>query len=420
VPCPDAGTPPPAEPPPAVPPPAGAACREPLTLSVPAWSITNSGVYVRPGDSVEIAASGRWRQNGMEVGPEGRGGGACPQGALGVRVGKFHDRQCVRAGARFMARRAGYLWFFQSSGDVNYDRQSGALQVTVTGGDRCSGMRPEGVLSVFDDPAFDKARLAQFEGVCGKIPVHFETDSPDDPRVQDYIRTFMGGDPAAFLRKVVLVGCAVNFPTPESVPAHYRNRDMRIVHYIGARKFGELGRPAYREGRATFWDFDLSFKPEELGDPGMKHYGRWGVVPEVLIHEMGHVLAPDGAVGTDSAGVPRWIQETYADMLCTKFGSCVATMDNPESWVLYGRKQPYCNGYIAGAPLFHTLEEQFPGFIHKLSTQILALGGGRRWPGTETVFNQITGRPFAAYYDQYLKDLAVTLDKPVAQCDFPD
>jgi hypothetical protein len=53
--------------------------------------------------------------------------------------------------------------------------------------------------------------------------------------------------------------------------------------------------------------------------------------------------------------------------------------------------------------LFHTLEEQLPGFIHELSTEILALGGARRWPGTETVFNRITGRPFAAYYAQYLR-----------------
>ena len=377
-------------------------------------------MYLRPGDSVAISAAGRWRQNGMEVGPQGRGGGDCPQGALAMRVGKFHDRQCVRAAHSFVAKRAGYLWLFQSSGDIHFDRQAGALQVTVKGGDRCSGIRPEGMLSVFDDPAFDRQRLAQFEPVCGKIPVHFETDSPDDPRVKDYIANFMGGDPQAFLRKVVLVGCAANYPTPESFPRHYRTRNMRIVHYLGARKWSDLGRPDHREGNATFWDFDLSFKPEELADPGMRHYGRWSVVPEVLLHEMGHVLAPDGAVGTDSAGVPRWLQETYADLLCTKFGACVGTMDNPESWVLYGRKHPYCDGYIAGAPLLHTLEEERPGFIHALSAQILTLGGNRRWPGTEPVFQQMMGRPFSGYYQEYLQRLAVMLSKPVAQCSFPE
>jgi hypothetical protein len=125
-------------------------------------------------------------------------------------------------------------------------------------------------------------------------------------------------------------------------------------------------------------------------------------------------------VGTDSAGVPRWIQETYADLLCTKVGACVATMDNPESWVLYGRKHPYCDGYIAGAPLLHTLEEEKPGFIHQLSAQILTLGGARRWPGTEPVFNQITGGAFSGYYSGYLQRLEITLAKPVAQCSFPE
>jgi hypothetical protein len=407
--------------PPATPapvPPAGAApCRDPVTRDIPAWSITNTGIYVRPGDSVRITATGRWRQNGTEVGPEGRGGGGCPQGALALRVGKFHDRQCVRAGAMVSPQREGYLWLFQNSMDIHHARQTGALKVTITGGDSCSGKRPEGMLSVFEDPAFDRNRLAAFEPVCGKIPVHFETDSPDDPRVKDYVQNFMGGDPAAFLRKVVLVGCAANFGSPEAFPPHYRNRDMRIVHYLGARKFGELGRAPYREGRAEFWDFDLSFKPEEL-EPN--HYGAWGPVPEVLLHEMGHVLAPDGAVGIDSAGVPRWVQETYADMLCTKFGSCIQTMDNPEHWVLYGRKQPYCDGYLAGAPLLHTLEEQQPGFIHKFSAQILMLGNARRWPGSEPVFRQIIGRGLAEYYPGYLRELSVTLDQPVAQCEFPE
>src|SRR5688500_19352794 len=43
------------------------------------------------------------------------------------------------------------------------------------------------MLGVFEDPAFDKSRLALFEPVCGKIPVHYETDSPNDPRVRDNI-----------------------------------------------------------------------------------------------------------------------------------------------------------------------------------------------------------------------------------------
>ena len=112
VPCPPATapTPPPTSPPvttptmpPATPapvPPAGAApCRDPVTRDIPAWSITNTGVYVRPGDSVRITAAGRWRQNGTRSGarrPRRRG---LPAGRAGLAGGQV-PRPAVRARRR--------------------------------------------------------------------------------------------------------------------------------------------------------------------------------------------------------------------------------------------------------------------------------------------------------------------------------
>jgi hypothetical protein len=385
-------------------PPREGPCLEAANVAIPAWGITNSGVFVHEGDAISITATGMWEREGAQLGPEGEGD--CG-GGLWLRVGKFHARQCVGEALDFTADRDGFLWFFQEGIGVGFDQQRGSLSVTISGGDSCSGQRPEGMLSVFEDPQFDLARLQEFEPVCGKIPVLFDTDSPDDPVVKAYIDEVMGGDPQAYLKQAVIVACAVNYATPE-LAAHHGNGTMRLVHYLGAEKWEELGRPKHTENGEEYWDFALSFKVEELSD--FQHYGEWGAVLDTMLHEAGHVMSPIGRV----EGMPRWLNETYADFLSAKVGYFGPSTDNPENWVLYGRQAPYCDGYGSGALFLDALDRRFPGFIHALSARIIE----GNWPGSDQVFEELTGVPLATLYDDYVAEYAITLKKPVAECDF--
>jgi hypothetical protein len=385
-------------------------CLDAVTLQIPAWGITNSGVFVHEGDVISIAATGMWEREGRELGAEGEG--ADCGGGLWLRVGKFHERKCVGKALDFSAERDGFLWFFQEGIAVGFDQQRGSLSVTISGGDSCSGQRPEGMLSVFDDPAFDLDRLKDFEPVCGNIPVLFDTDSPDDPAVKAYIADFLGGDPEAFLKKAVVVACAVNYATPK-LAAHHGMGTMRLVHYLGAQKWEDLGRPAHKGPNGEeYWDFALSFKPEELSD--LQHYGRWGAVADTLLHETGHVMSPIGRV----EGMPRWLNETYADFLSAKMGALAPSTDNPENWVLYGRQAPYCDGYGTGVLFLDALDRRFPGFIHELSARILEVNND--WPGSAQVFEELTGVPLAKLYDDYVSGYELTLKKPVSECEFPE
>jgi hypothetical protein len=385
-------------------------CLDTTTLEVPAWGITNSGVFVREGDAISVTATGTWERESMQLGPEGEGDDC--GGGLWLRVGKFHDRQCVGTSLDFTAQRDGYLWFFQEGIAVGFDQQRGALSVTISGGDSCSGERAEGVLSVFEDEESDLDRLKDFEPVCGNIPVLFDTDSPDDPVVQAYVEELMGGDPDAYLREAAVVACAVNYATPE-LAAHHGNGTMRIVHYLGAQKWEDLGRPPHvGENGEEFWDFALSFTVDELSD--FQHYGKWGAVADTLLHEAGHVLSPVGRV----EGMPRWLNESYADFLSAKMGYFGPSTDNPENWVLYGRQAPYCDGYGSGVLFLDALDRRFPGFIHQLSARIIEVNDD--WPGSPQVFEELTGVPLATLYDDYVAEYAITLKKPVAECDFPN
>lgn len=387
------------------------ACRAPATVDIPAWGINNSGVYVRKGEAITITATGTWLVEGKSYGPAGSGGAACDNG-LWVRVGKFFDRQCVGNRLQLTAQRDGYLWFFQKTIAVGFHQQVGSLEVTITGGDTCSAKRPEGMLAVDEDPAFDKKRLERFEPACGSIPVLFDTDSPSNPRVQQYIKEFLHGDPHAFMKRAVLAACAVNYETPE-LAAHHGRGTMRLVHYLGAQKWEDLGRPKHRDAQGReYWDFALSFKVAEL-DEGL-HYGPFGVVPSTFLHEAGHVLSPEGRV----RGVPRWLNETYADLLAAKIGLDHHGHDNPENWVLYGRQSPYCDGYNTGVLFLDAMDRRFPGFIHRLSAFIVAQTTS--WPGSDAAFRAASGQGLNEAYEEYLREYGLTLKKPVAMCDFPN
>jgi hypothetical protein len=104
----------------------------------------NSGLYLRAGEAAEIAATGTWTVEGVEVGPGGsavrgqqRG---CARGSLVARSGLGFEASvtCVGGGTTYVAPRDGvvYLGMIDSTdlGEAYGDRLvlSGSLQVTVT------------------------------------------------------------------------------------------------------------------------------------------------------------------------------------------------------------------------------------------------------------------------------------------------
>jgi hypothetical protein len=387
-------------------------------VKVGTWGIVNSWIYVQSGDSVNITATGTWYNTSAgNVGPAGGTStvNGLKQGALAVRVGKYYERYSVGNALNLKAPRAGYLWFFMNSDLGNYNEKSGSLTVTINGGDSGVGIRPEGMVKPIEDPTFNNGLINDtFARLDTLIPVYFETDAPNDPIVKAYIDTGLGGDPVAYLHKMVRTGCAIHYNSWANFPAAYKTRYMRIVHYIGAQSWDSLGRPAYQRGGHTYWDFALSFKPAELSD--FQNYGHWGCVPTVLNHETGHVLAPDGVLSNNT--VPRWIQETFADQVAYYNSDYIFVQDNPETG-FFARIIPYCDGYATGAPFMDWINFAYPGFHFQLSNYIINLGN-TPYSGSATVFKALTGKDIATLYAEYLAYYNLTLNKPVAQCNFPE
>jgi hypothetical protein len=429
VPCPDAAPPPPPPPadagpasppppPPPGPPPADDCPAEgPVSLTVRAWGANRSCVYLKAGQTAEITATGSWRAlGGVMTGPEGRAPneGGCPRGALVARVAKFHQRTCIGARGRITAQRDGYLWLYQSGGWNAMD-SSGEITATITGGGR-STLWPEGMTPVGDDPRVGPARLAAFEAVCGAgvIPVHFEAQEPDHPRVRAYVQQQYGGDPVGVISRNIVKGCAMMYETPADFPKAHRDRRVRVVHYIGTtNRWPDLRRPPLRNARGEHWDFELTKTLEEITSM-QPDYGPFGGPPVSIMHEVGHLIAPDGAGGK----LPKWLQETYAELTPSHLGGPMGfhnAIDNPES-TRWGGDWWWCDGNFGGPTFVEYIDEHSPGFIHKLTRESLRVGRNAPWPGSNTVFMGITGRSFDQWFMDYAAAYNFRQPKPIADC----
>jgi hypothetical protein len=429
VPCPDAAPPmrPPAPrdaapaPPPApdatppVPPPPAANCpaEGPVTVKVRAWGATPTCVYLRAGETAEITGSGRWRAMGAtEVGPEGRTPNheGCPRGALVARVAKFHQRTCIGASGRITAKREGFLWLYQSGGWNAMD-STGEIDATITGGGRNPGKWPEGLTPTSLDPRVEQARVQSFEPLCGrsKLQVFFGAQDPNHPRVVAYVRDYFGGDPVGWISRALVRGCATFFETPaDFIKAWGNNRRGRLVHWVGDNEF---------PGPRTNGDFNLRKTVAEITSM-QPDYGPFGGPPVSIMHEAGHWISPEGGNGM----LPKWLNETYAELLPTHIGDDRTgfhnSIDNPES-VRFGATFWWCDGTFGGATFINWINTQHPGFLHALTRASISIGRGNPWPGSNTVFQQITGKPFdelwKGYADAY--DFAeYKPDRPIEKC----
>jgi len=435
-PCPDAAAPamppptPPLPPPPApdaappsvppvppVPPIAGCTGEGPVQVEVRAWGGTPTCVYLKAGQTAQITATGRWKTlGGRDVGPEGTtpAQDGCPRGALVARVAKFHQRTCIRAQGSITAQRDGYVWLYQSGG-WNAMEVGGTITATVTGGGR-SNLPLEGLTPLADDRRVDPARIQAFESVCGQqmIPVHFEAQEPNHPRVRAYIDQYYGGDPVKVISRGIVVGCALFYATPADYPKVHRDRRVRVVHYVGTNnRWPDLNRPPLRNARGEHWDFELTKTLEEITSM-QPDYSPFGGPPVSIMHEVGHLISPDGAGGK----LPKWLQETYAESLPSNLGGPMGfhnAIDNPES-PRFGGDVWWCDGNFGGPTFMDFIDERHPGFIHFLTATSLRIGRNNPWPGSDSVFRMHTGQSFDALWAAYADAYLFRANKPVENC----
>jgi hypothetical protein len=381
-------------------------------VKVRAWGATPTCVYLRAGETAQITATGRWRAfGGAEVGPEGRSPSyqGCPRGALVARVAKFHQRTCIRAGGSITARRDGYLWLYQSEG-WDAMQSSGEITATISGGGR-SDRWPEGMTPLSLDPRVEEARVRSFEAVCGRerLAVYFAAQQPDHPRVQAYVQQYFGGDPVGWISRALVRGCAFFYATPaDYIRAFGNNRRGRLVHWVGDDEF-----PGPHQGG----DFNLRKTLAEITSM-QPDYGPFGGPPVSIMHEAGHWIAPDGG----NAKLPKWLGETYAELLPSQIGDDRTgfhnAIDNPES-VRFGARWWWCDGTFGGPTLVDWINTQHPGFVHGLTRAAIDLGRNRAWPGSDAVFRPLTGKSFdelfAGYADAYAWDDHKP-GKPIGDC----
>src|SRR6185436_19524740 len=224
--------------------------------------------------------------------------------ALVARMAKFHQRTCIGARGKITANREGYVWLYQSEG-WNAMQSTGEVEATISGGRRGTKWR-EGMTPISIDPRLDPARIQAFEPLCGAqaIPVLFEAEVPDHPRVQAYVRDYFGGDAQAWISRAIVRGCALFYDSPADFPKHYRDRHVRVVHSVSMTDaWAKRQRALLRVGRTEFGDFNLNKIMEEITSM-QSDYGPFGGPPVSIMHEVGHLLAPDGAGGTLS----KWLQ----------------------------------------------------------------------------------------------------------------
>lgn len=382
-------------------------------MKVRAWGATPTCVYMRPGETATITATGRWRAfGGVEVGPEGRTPNykGCPRGSVVARIGKFHQRTCIGARGSITAKSEGYLWLFQSEG-WDAMASTGEVDATITGGGRNTKWY-EGMTPLSLDPRAEQARIQSFEAVCGRgrLQVYFGAQEPNHPRVQAYVRDHFRGDPEGWISRSLVHGCAYFYSTPAEYNRCWgTNRRGRLVHWVGNNDF-----PGPSSGAG---DFNLRKTVAEITSM-QPDYGPFGGPPVSIMHEAGHWVAPDGCNGK----LPKWLGETYAELLPSQTGDDRSgfhnAIDNPES-VRFGATWWYCDGTFGGPTFVDYINQTHPGFVHKLTSAAIDIGRNRAWPGSDTVFRMITGKPF----DQLLREYELFYNfaeyrpnRPVTQC----
>jgi hypothetical protein len=123
---------------------------------------------------------------------------------------------------------------------------------------------------------------------------------------------------------------------------------VRVVHSVSSTDaWAKRERAPLRVGRDEYWDFTLNKTLEEITSmqPGLRPLRRPAVS---IMHEVGHLLAPDGASGT----LPKWLQEGYAETLPSNIGDDRTASTTPSTTPRASASAPPSGGATAtfGAP----------------------------------------------------------------------
>jgi hypothetical protein len=76
----------------------------------------------------------------------------------------------------------------------------------------------------------------------------------------------------------------------------------------------------------------------------------------------------------------------------------------------------WCDGTFGGPTFVGWIDTQHPGFIHALTGAALDLGPDGTWPGSQVLFQQITGVSFDALWLGYVDAYGVSGDRTVEDC----
>ena len=188
---------------------------------------------------------------------------------------------------------------------------------------------------------------------------------------------------------------------------------MRVVHYVGStNRWPDLNRPPLRNARGEHWDFELTKTLEEITSM-QPDYGPFGGPPVSIMHEVGHLISPDGGGGK----LPKWLQETYAETLPSNLGGADRLSQRhrqPREPALRRRRPGGATAPSAGPTFVDFIDERHPGFIHFLTRDVAAHrrenGPG---PGSDTVFRMHTGQSFDALWAAYADAYLFRADSPV-------
>ena len=126
-------------------------------------------------------------------------------------------------------------------------------------------------------------------------------------------------------------------------------------------------------------------------------------------------MAADGNGGV----LPKWLGETVAELAPSNLGdpdSFHNAIDNPESR-RFGANWWWCDGTFGGPTFLAWIDSQHTGFVHELSKVARSLGDtDRAWPGSNTVFRNITGKTFDELWKGYVDAYAFKERRPISDC----
>ncbi len=143
-------------------------------------------------------------------------------------------------------------------------------------------------------------------------------------------------------------------------------------------------------------------------------YGPFGGPPVSIMHEVGHLISPDGGGASCPSGcrrpTPRPLpaQPGRAQAFTTPSTTPRARASAADRW--------WCDGTFGGPTFVDYIDERHPGFIHGLTAASLRIGKSNPWPGSDALFRMHTGQSFDALWSAYADAYQFRSGRPIEDC----